>query len=250
MFVVLTVCLVLGLVGAAFRGGPFMFQAAARQATQSLLGQLFPHMRVKMVSEQIESRDVRDPAVLNAMRTVPRHEFIPVENREDAYGDHPVPIGCGQTISQPYIVAAMTELANVGPHSRVLEIGTGSGYQSAVLAEICAHVWSVEIVPELAERARWNLERLGYSNVSIRVGDGHEGWLGEAPFDAIIVTAAPETVPLPLMEQLKQSGRLVIPVGTGIQDLRVITRTRRKFTSEIIFPVRFVPMIGMALEVY
>ncbi len=199
--------------------------------------------RQRLVSEQIESRGVTDPRVLAAMRTVPRHEFVPREQRPLAYEDHPLPIGHGQTISQPYIVAAMTELAQVRPGSKVLEIGTGSGYQAAVLAEIGADVYTIEIIPELAESADATLKRLGY-HVHVRAGDGYQGWPEHAPFDAILVTAAPPRVPEPLKQQLTVGGRLVIPVGDFYQELLVLTRLPEGFQHRSVFPVRFVPMTG------
>lgn len=205
-------------------------------------------LRAAMVAEQIAARDVRDPAVLRAMRTVPRHELVPAGVRPEAYNDHPLPIGAGQTISQPYIVALMSELARVRPGDKVLEVGTGSGYQAAVLAEMGATVFTIEIVEELAARAAADLARLGYDNVTVRAGDGYLGWPEAAPFDAIVVTAAPPRVPPPLRDQLKVGGRLVIPVGETFQELRVITRTERGFRERSVIPVRFVPMTGRAQE--
>lgn len=200
----------------------------------------------RMIEHHLVPRGIRDPRVLEAMRRVPRHELVPEDLRPQAYGDSPLPIGYGQTISQPYIVAAMTEAAGVAPGAKVLDVGTGSGYQAAVLAEIGARVWSIEIVPELAERAARDLARLGYGTVTVRAGDGYRGWPEHAPFDAILVAAAPPEVPAPLIEQLAVGGRLVIPVGDDYQELRVITRTRDGSTSETLFPVRFVPMTGEA----
>jgi len=201
-------------------------------------------MRQRMVEEQIESRGVRDPAVLRSMRTVARHAFVPQEYRNQAYGDTPLPIGESQTISQPYIVALMTELLEVGPGSKVLEIGTGSGYQAAVLGAMGVHVYSIEIRPQLCERAAKTLKAQGYSTVEVRCGDGYAGWPEEAPFDGVIVTAAPERVPEPLLEQLKDGGRLVIPVGSFYQELMVITRSGDAFKERSVIPVRFVPMTG------
>ena len=185
-----------------------------------------------------------DSRVMSAIRTVPRHEFVPEEHRQYAYLNRPLPIGEDQTISQPYIVALMTDLAGVNEQSRVLEIGTGSGYQAAVLAEIVAHVYTIEIIAALGRRAEQTLERLGYENVSVRVGDGYKGWPEHAPFDAIIVTAAPDTVPEPLKEQLAVGGRLVIPVGPqyGEQSLQVLVKQANgELTKSDVLPVRFVP---------
>ena len=202
--------------------------------------------RERMVREQIAGRGLKNTAVLAAMRKVPRHEFMPENLRPFAYDDRPAPIGLGQTISQPYIVALMTELAAVGRGSRVLEIGTGSGYQAAVLAELGADVYSIEILAPLRERAVEILARLGYGQVKTRVGDGYLGWPEAAPFDAIIVTAAPPRVPEPLKQQLKVGGRLVLPVGRFDQELEVITRAAVGFSEKSVIPVRFVPMTGKA----
>ena len=199
-----------------------------------------------MVSAQIESRGVRDPNVLRAMRTVPRHRFVPESQRTAAYEDHPLPIGHHQTISQPYIVALMSELAQVKPGDKVLEIGTGSGYQAAVLAEMGVKVFSIEIVEPLAKRAKATLGELGYGQVKVRHGDGYAGWPEHAPFDAVIVTAAPPRIPKPLKEQLETGGRLVIPVGKYFQELVVVTRTEKGFKEKEVLPVRFVPMTGKA----
>jgi protein-L-isoaspartate(D-aspartate) O-methyltransferase len=207
-----------------------------------------PMAREAMVREQIAARGVKNAAVLAAMRKVPRHEFVPEGVRFLAYDDRPAPIGLGQTISQPYIVALMTELAGVGHGSHVLEIGTGSGYQAAVLAELGADVYSVEILAPLSQRAVAILSRLGYGRVKTRVGDGYLGWPEAAPFDAIVVTAAPARVPEPLKQQLKLGGRLVLPVGKYDQELKVITRTTRGFSEKSVIPVRFVPMTGKAGE--
>jgi protein-L-isoaspartate(D-aspartate) O-methyltransferase len=204
----------------------------------------FAAARARMVSEQIESRDVRDTRVLAAMRRVPRHLFVPESVRAEAYEDYPLPIGHAQTISQPFIVAWMTEALRVKPASRVLEIGTGSGYQAAVLAEIGAEVYTIELLAPLAESAARTLKTLGYSTVHAKQGDGYAGWPEHAPFDAIIVTAAPDHVPQPLVEQLAVGGRLVIPVGgRGIQQMTVITKNARGVTSEERMAVRFVPLV-------
>ena len=205
----------------------------------------FFNERQRMVTTQIEARGVRDKDVLKAMKTVPRHLFVPENVRAYSYEDEPLPIGYGQTISQPYIVALMTELLGLKPDSKVLEIGTGSGYQAAILAELCDSVSSIEIVCELAERADSTLKELGY-NVAVRCGDGYRGWPEKAPFDAIIVTAAPDEVPEPLIEQLAEGGRIVIPVGTYHQDLKLIRKIDGKIEEMNIIPVRFVPMTGEA----
>jgi len=201
-------------------------------------------IRDQMVAEQIEARGVRDPLTLRAMRKVPRHLFVPAPSGRDAYGDHPLPIGHGQTISQPYIVAFMTEALALKGGETVLEVGTGSGYQAAVLGEIAAKVCSIEIVAPLAEEARERLARLGYRNVEVRAGDGYAGWPEAAPFDAIIVTAAAPRVPEPLKAQLKDGGRLILPVGDEEQELIVVTRRGEKFEESRLLGVRFVPMTG------
>lgn len=209
--------------------------------------------RLRMVQEQIASpsdgrRPVRDARVLDAMRTVPRHAFIPVFYRHLAYTDRPVPIGEGQTISQPYIVALMTELAQVEPGETVLEVGTGSGYQAAVLAHLTDQVFSIEIVEPLARQAEKTLQELDITAVQVRVGDGYAGWPEHAPFDAIVVTAAPPQIPQPLIEQLALDGRLVAPVGEAFQELVVVTKTAGGLQQETVIPVRFVPMVGAAQE--
>jgi protein-L-isoaspartate(D-aspartate) O-methyltransferase len=202
--------------------------------------------RRTMVRAQIEARGVRDARVLEAMRRVPRHIFVPPAYRDEAYEDHPLPIGEGQTISQPYVVAVMTELLEPKPTDRVLEIGTGSGYQAAILAELVREVHTIEIIPELGERARKVLAESGFDNVFVSIGDGYRGLPAKAPFDGIIVTAAPTEVPKPLLDQLRIGGRLVIPVGSWDQELKVYTRTKDGFESRSVFGVRFVPMTGEA----
>jgi protein-L-isoaspartate(D-aspartate) O-methyltransferase len=202
--------------------------------------------RVRMVDDQIAARGVRDGRVLEAMRKVPRHEFVPERQRPFAYADSPLPIGHEQTISQPYIVARMTELLAPERTHKVLEIGTGSGYQAAVLSGLVREVYSIEIVEPLAQEATRVLARLGYHNVHVRAGDGYGGWPEQAPFDGIIVTAAPPRIPEPLKQQLRVGGRLVIPVGEGYQELRVLRRTEQGFAEESVLPVRFVPMTGEA----
>jgi protein-L-isoaspartate(D-aspartate) O-methyltransferase len=202
-----------------------------------------------MVSQQIEARGVRDVRVLAAMRKVPRHRFVPKSQRVYAYQDRPLPIDHRQTISQPYIVALMSELAEVKPGDTVLEVGTGSGYQAAVLAEMGVKVFSIEIIEPLAEQAKATLSELGYGKkVEVRYGDGYAGWPEHAPFDAIVVTAAPPKIPEPLKQQLKVGGHLVIPVGKHFQSLLRVTRTKKGFREESVIPVRFVPMTGKAQE--
>jgi len=203
--------------------------------------------RQRMVAEQIRVRGITDPAVLAAVEAVPRHLFVPESERRGAYEDRPLPIGAGQTISQPYIVALMTSLLGVRPGDRILEVGTGSGYQAAVLSRLAAEVYSIEILKPLGERARRTLAELGYRNVRIRIGDGYEGWPDAAPFDGIVVTAAPARIPDPLLRQLKTGGKLVIPVGETYQDLIVLTKRKDGgFDRENVLPVRFVPMTGEA----
>ncbi|MBI3332701.1 MAG: protein-L-isoaspartate(D-aspartate) O-methyltransferase [Candidatus Omnitrophica bacterium] len=205
----------------------------------------FDRERREMVAEQIEDRGVEDRRVLKAMRTVPRHEFVPPQLQAMAYTDSPLPIGEGQTISQPYIVATMTEMAEIQEGEKVLEIGTGSGYQAAVLAELKARVYTIEIRSTLARRAEATLERLGYDKVQVRVGDGYLGWPEEAPFGAILVTAAPDHVPQPLVDQLSEGGVLVIPVGSqrGLQGLRRLRKKEGRMEEEELFPVTFVPLM-------
>jgi protein-L-isoaspartate(D-aspartate) O-methyltransferase len=204
--------------------------------------------RAAMVATQLEARGVTDPRVLAAMRAVERHRFVPAAAQAEAYADRPLPIGHDQTISQPYIVALMTELAAVRPGARVLEVGTGSGYQAAVLSRLAQEVFTIEIVAPLAEEARQRLARLGYANVTVRAGDGYRGWPERAPFDAILVTAAPPSIPQPLLDQLAPGGRLVAPVGPegGVQELVVVERGAAGLTRRSVIPVRFVPMTGEA----
>ncbi len=204
--------------------------------------------RARMVERQIEARGVKDPRVLQAMRTVPRHLFVPPAYRERAYEDGPLPIGKGQTISQPYMVAVMTELLEPEAGDRVLEVGTGSGYQAAVLSPLVKKVYTTEIIPELAERAREVLLASGYENVEVLTGDGFQGLPKHAPFDGIIVTAAPPEVPEPLLEQLGLGGRLVIPIGEWKQELKVLERTEEGIQTRTLFQVKFVPMEGEAQQ--
>ena len=194
--------------------------------------------------EHIRGRGVRDLGGIHAMLTVPRHEFVPLRFRPFSYEIRPLGIGLDQTISSPFIVAYMTEVADITPDEKVLEIGTGSGYQAAVLAEMTDSVYSIEILPELAEQARRRLPKLGYETVTVRTGNGYLGWPEEAPFDAIIVTAAPDEVPQALVDQLAVRGRMVIPVGTHYQEMVVITRTPEGIVRKSTLSVRFVPMTG------
>jgi protein-L-isoaspartate(D-aspartate) O-methyltransferase len=202
--------------------------------------------RIEMVRTQIERRGVKATRVLEAMRSVPRHLFVPDEMRAHAYEDRPLPIGWSQTISQPYIVAAMTELLDPQPDHKVLEVGAGSGYQAAVLAKLVKEVHTIEIVPELAKQAKLNLAAAGIKNVNVIAGDGYRGLPSKAPFDGIIVTAAPEEVPQPLLDQLKIGGRLVIPVGDSEQYLKLLEKTKDGIVTRSVFEVRFVPMTGEA----
>jgi protein-L-isoaspartate(D-aspartate) O-methyltransferase len=203
--------------------------------------------RQAMVDQQIAARGVSDPATLEAMRTVPRHEFLPMRLRDEAYMDYPLPIGHGQTISQPYIVAFMTEAIRPQPGEKILEIGAGSGYQAAILAAMGADVYTVEIVEPLAEMARQTLERLGYQNAHVLHGDGFRGWPEHAPYDAIVVTCAPDKIPPDLVAQLKDGGRMIIPVGGGMhQELVLLRKEGDKVEKQSILPVRFVPMTGEA----
>ncbi|MEJ5339985.1 MAG: protein-L-isoaspartate(D-aspartate) O-methyltransferase [Thermogutta sp.] len=203
--------------------------------------------RQKMVQFQLRSRDISDPRVLHVMGRIPRHEFVPEDVIVEAYDDHPLPIGYHQTISQPYIVALMTQLARPQSHHRALDIGTGSGYQAAILAELCREVYSIEIVEPLAREAAERLKRLGYTNVVVKTGDGYRGWPEKAPFDVIIVAAAPDHVPQPLLDQLAVGGRLVIPVGRVEQQLLVIEKQPDgSIRRESVAPVLFVPMTGEA----
>jgi protein-L-isoaspartate(D-aspartate) O-methyltransferase len=226
-------------VGLALLGAPMSVRAAASEDR-------FAAERARMVEEQIEAREIVDPRVLAAMRSVPRHEFVPEGERVHAYEDRPLPIGQGQTISQPYIVAVMSELLHLRGTEKVLEVGTGSGYQAAVLSRLAHEVYTIEIVPELAKRAEVDLRRLGFANVHVRAGDGYRGWPEHAHFDAIIVTAAPGHVPQPLVDQLAVGGRMVLPVGDVFQELVLVTRSEQGVRQERLLGVRFVPMTGEA----
>jgi len=210
---------------------------------------VFAAARKRMVQEQLVGnwRGITNARVLAVMGRVPRHEFVPANVRTRSYEDGPLPIGYGQTISQPYVVAFMTERLETKPADRVLEIGTGSGYQAAVLSELVKEVYTIEIVEPLATRAEAHLRRLSYTNVHVRAGDGYQGWPEVAPYDAIIVTCAPENVPRPLVEQLKDGGRMIIPVGpAGDQELVLLTKRGDKLETRAVLPVRFVPMTGEA----
>ncbi|MDQ3812433.1 MAG: protein-L-isoaspartate(D-aspartate) O-methyltransferase [Armatimonadota bacterium] len=216
------------------------YQAPAqRQTTEAQ----FVQQRRRLV-EEIRSQGIKSKAVLNAMLKVPRHKFVPPAYQELAYIDEPLPIGHDQTISQPYIVAYMTEAAEVTPREKVLEIGTGSGYQAAVLSQLARTVYSIEIIPALAENARARLRQLGYKNVQVKAGNGYAGWAEHAPFDAIVVTAAPDHIPPALVEQLAVNGKMVIPVGSDYQDMMVITKTKSGMVKKKTIPVSFVPMTG------
>lgn len=205
----------------------------------------FADLRQKMVETQIVSRGIEDPRLLEILRRLPRHLYVPEDRRDEAYQDEPLAIGEGQTISQPYIVAYMTEVLKLGGGERVLEVGTGSGYQTAVLAEMAAEVFSVELIEKLSHRARETLTGLGYENIRFRVGDGSRGWPECAPYDGIIVTAAAEQVPSALPSQLKDGGRLILPVGTGAQVLVLIVRRGEGFLRSELLPVRFVPLVSV-----
>jgi protein-L-isoaspartate(D-aspartate) O-methyltransferase len=203
----------------------------------------YQEKRNQMVNQQIKDRGISNAAVLRSMRTVKRHLFVPQDQSNNAYEDRPLPIGYGQTISQPYIVGYMTEVIKPGQDFKVLEIGTGSGYQAAVLGEIVKEVYTIEIVPQLGEAATSRLEKLGYKNVQVKIGDGYDGWKEHAPYDAIVVTAAAEYIPPPLIEQLKDGGRIIIPVGSPFmtQMLMLVQKKGDKTTTRSLFPVAFVP---------
>lgn len=206
----------------------------------------FAQQREQMVATQLESRDIQSERVLEAMKKVPRHLFMPESVRQYAYIDSPVPIDQGQTISQPYIVGLMTQTVDPKPGDRALEVGTGSGYQAAVLGELVQEVYTIEIIPDLAERAGKTLSDLGYDNVEVRQGDGYQGWPEKAPFDIILITAAPEEIPQPLIDQLDEGGRLVVPVGPQgeIQTLTLVTKIKGEVKRTYVTDVRFVPMTG------
>ncbi len=207
---------------------------------------IYTQQRFEMVEHQLISRGIQDSKIIQAMLRVPRHKFVPLGLRKLAYSDNPLPIGVEQTISQPYIVALMTELLKLKGGEKVLEVGTGSGYQAAILADIGCEIFTIEIIESLSERAQEILRSLGYSKINFKIGDGYRGWPEHAPFDAIIVTAASEQIPEPLIEQLKDNGRMVIPIGDLYQELLLIIKTEKGIEKKTITPVRFVPMTGEA----
>ena len=242
ILLIILVFVILGMAGVRLPWSP----SPAKLEPQGTESPEFVEARERMVQDQIENRGVADSDVLEAMRAVPRHEFVPDEYLDQAYADHPLPIGHGQTISQPYIVALMTESLLLQPGQRVLEIGTGSGYQAAVLAELDVEVYTIEIVPELAEAAAARLEELDYANVSVLQADGYFGWEEHAPFDAIIVTAAPDHLPQPLANQLAEGGRLIIPIGPigAVQTLWLFEKVEGELQATNLGGVRFVPLTG------
>ena len=217
--------------------------AGALPAAQALASDTFEKKRQQMVEQQIKSRGIENLKVLRAMSTVPRHLFVPKNLQRQAYVDGPLPIGHGQTISQPYIVAYMTDILHIQPEHRILEIGTGSGYQAAILAKMTDQVYTMEIIPELADRASKRLKKTGYNKIRVRQGDGYHGWPAAAPFDRIMVTAAAEFIPPPLLQQLAEGGRMIIPVGSPffIQHLMLVEKKQGKITTRSMMPVRFVP---------
>jgi protein-L-isoaspartate(D-aspartate) O-methyltransferase len=209
----------------------------------------FAAERQRMVQQQLMARDIHEERVLAAMAKVPREEFVPADVKASSYADQALPISEGQTISQPYVVAFMTEQLRLSRDDRVLEVGTGSGYQAAILAELVAEVYTIEIIEQLAKRAEATLRRLGYRNVDVKTGDGYKGWPEHAPFDAITVTCAPDHVPQPLVDQLKEGGRMIIPVGGfGDQQLYLLEKKNGQLQRRAVLPVRFVPMTGDAMK--
>jgi protein-L-isoaspartate(D-aspartate) O-methyltransferase len=240
-FIVALVCLSLVWLPACAAREPAGEAAVSQEAGDR---KDFETERALMVERQLRGRGIRDERVLDAMRRVPRHRFVPPPYDTMAYDDTALPIGLDQTISQPYIVAYMSEAAEVAPTDRVLEIGAGSGYQAAVLAEMAREVYTIEILPELAERARKTLAGLGYKSVRVKTGNGWEGWPEHAPFDAILVTAAPDEVPQALVDQLAAGGKMVVPVGTGEQEMVIVEKTAAGVVEKRTIAVRFVPMTG------
>lgn len=225
--------------------------AGPKQSPPSLLSEVqleqnsnaFSQQRQQMVEEQIKQRGITSQRVLAAMSKVPRHYFVPAHLRHLAYIDSPLSINYGQTISQPYIVAYMTELAEIQPEDKVLEIGTGSGYQAAILAELAQEVYTIEIIPELGQKAGKTLRQLNYDNVHLRIGDGYQGWAEHAPYQSILVTAAPEEIPPALIDQLALNGKMIVPVGKYFQQIVIVTKNNDGLTKQKTIPVRFVPMI-------
>lgn len=236
--------LLAALLTLASAGNHFLAVASPLSGVAPGTSDLYAQQRREMAAKQLKGRDINDQAVLRAMAAVPRHQFVPERLRSQAYIDSPLPIGYGQTISQPYIVAYMTQVIRPEPHHKVLEIGTGSGYQAAVLAELVQGVYTVEIVPELAKSASQSLRELGYTRVQTKEGDGYHGWPEAGPFDAIVVTAAAEFIPPPLLQQLKDGGRMIIPVGSPfhVQHLTLVEKKGERITTRILLPVRFVPL--------
>lgn len=210
----------------------------------------YAEQRRDMVQSQIKERGIENERLLSAIESVKRHEFVPEQHREYAYYDGPLPIGNDQTISQPYIVALMTDLLSLSEGDKVLEIGTGCGYQTAVLSELCCEVYTVEIIGDLSKKAKKLLRKLGYRNVHFKIGDGYEGWQEHAPYDAVIVTACPHVLPQPLIDQLKWGGRMVIPLEEEYQELKLITKKKDGLEKERITAVRFVPMTGQAERIF
>jgi len=220
------------------------FSCGQKQSKNIESDEMYEKMRLTMVRDQIERRGIKDIQVLDALRKVPRHKFVPEHLQKYAYADEPLPIGEDQTISQPYIVAFMTEKLQLESYHKVLEIGTGSGYQAAILAEIVDSVFTIEIVDILARRAINTLKKLGYENIYVKSGDGYKGWPEYSPFDAIIITAAPTKIPQPLVEQLKIGGRMILPLGEYSQELVLIEKSEQGINRKDLLPVRFVPMTG------
>ena len=230
---------------------PCIFLSFLLVSNHTLAQERYEALRLKMVDEQIIARGVTDAKVVKAMKNIERHLFVPEEYIPMAYADRPLPIGYSQTISQPYIVAYMTEMLDLKPGDRVLEIGTGSGYQAAVLAEICDKVYTIEVVSPLGERARSLLKKLGYSNVVFKIGDGYKGWGENAPFDAIIITCSPTHIPEPLQKQLAEGGRMIIPVGERyVQQLVYLVKKDGKLHRKAVLPVSFVPMVDEKGKTY
>jgi protein-L-isoaspartate(D-aspartate) O-methyltransferase len=235
--------LILGVFWQSGCAFPRNFQQASSSETQlSQTANSFSEQRQRMVSEQIKPRGIKNKAVIEAISKVPRHLFVAPSLVNWAYADSPLPIDYGQTISQPYIVAYMTEMAEINPKDKVLEIGTGCGYQAAILSELAQEVYTIEIIPELGKKAYQTLKKLGYNHVHIRIGDGYEGWPENAPYDSILVTAAPEKIPPALVNQLALNGKMVIPVGKFYQEILILTKTNDGLEKERTIPVRFVPM--------